>query len=188
MANAVQDPPTSEGGESYTEELKAQREAQDQAARDAGADLPAGQPEGPGQSQVTPDGQLVIGGIGLTDLATFENGGKKATHGVLSVRGLTGLELPAGKGLSKGQFVRLELVAKVDEAGDKDKMDRKQDVLLDTLRKHSAYMVDCRLHGPVESGVLQESDAEADLRRAVAALREQGVSDDGIKGIAGLTA
>lgn len=170
----------------YQDELKAAREAR--AAEDDPAAAAAGdQPEGPGQGQgERPDGQLVIGGIGLADLTKFVNGGKKATHGTLSVRGVTGLELPQGKGLPKGSFIRLEIVAQVDDAGDKDKVDRKQGVVVDTIRRHAAFMVDCRLHGVVDSARLESSDAAADLRRAVDALREQGVSDEGIAALGSL--
>jgi hypothetical protein len=114
-------------------------------------------------------------------------GGKKPTHSTLSVGGLSGLKLSEGTTFENGQMVRMELIARIEAAGDKHVMDRKQGIAVDCVRQLKAHCYDIRIVGVVDSPVLEESDAAALLRRAVNALREQGLSDDAIRAVASMT-
>lgn len=123
---------------------------------------------------------------GSTQLGLFDAGGKRPTGAKLTIAGLSGIELVHGQAFLKGEYVRFEGVARVEEVAQRDKVNRKENLTVDCVQKHWAFASDLRVLGLVDSGVLEESDAQGALKRAVAALREQGVSDEGIAGIAGL--
>lgn len=123
---------------------------------------------------------------GSAQLGLFNAGGKAPTCAKLTLAGLSGIDMLHGQAFEKGSFLRFEGVARVEDVAQRDKVDRKQNIAVDCVQKHWAYTTDVRVLGAVESPVLEESDASGALKRAVAALREQGVSDEGIAGIAGL--
>lgn len=150
-----------------------------QEDEDTDGTVPAG-PAGPAM----PPEEIIV--EGTQQLGMFDPGGKQATHAVLSIKGFTGIKLAGNTTYTNGQFLRGEFVARIEEEGDKHKMDRKNVIAVDCVRKLGAHVYDLRILGVVEAAVLEESDAQGALKRAVAALREQGVSDEGIAGIAGL--
>lgn len=121
---------------------------------------------------------------GTSQLGLFDAGGKQPTAATLSISGLSGMKLFNGQALKKGGHIRFEGVARVDDVGQKDKL--KHGVVVSCVQRHIAAVTDVRVLGEVDGPALEESDAPGALRRAVAALREQGMTDEGIAGIAGL--
>lgn len=199
MGSAVQDAPTDgamtdpgpdaspEDKARYQDALAAARKAEglDPDTAEATGDQ---QPDGPGAAAgaKAPPEELRI--RGTIQLAMTEGmGGKRPTHAVLTIGGLNALELHEGTTIENGTFLRGEFVARVEEAGDKHKMDRKQGIAVDCVRKLKAHAYDIRIHGAVESPVLEESDAAADLKRAVDALRGMGMDDAGIRSVGGIS-
>lgn len=189
--SAVAEPPTKDGpqdpGPEAPPEDKARYQDELAAAREAEGLTPQGdtpedvQPDAPGAATTPPEELRITGPLQLD--AAGGLGGKKPTHSTLSVGGLSGLKLSEGTTFENGQMVRMELIARIEAAGDKHVMDRKQGIAVDCVRQLKGHCYDIRIVGVVESPVLEESDAAALLRRAVNALREQGLSDDAIRAV-----
>lgn len=153
----------------------------------AATEPPVGQQDFDGNEVTAPSAppeDLTV--AGTTQLGLFDAGGKKPTHGKLSIGGMAGIDLEHGQAYPKGTYLRFEGIALVEEVAQRDKMDRKVGVAVDCFQKHLAHMSDLRVLGAVESGALGDSDAQSKLKSAVASLREQGLSAEAICGIAGL--
>jgi hypothetical protein len=98
---------------------------------------------------------------GTTQLSFFKTGGKQPQSGKLTIQGVSGIPIMGGTGFKKGEFIHFEGVARVEEVGQKDKMDRKANQAVDCVQKHMAYATDVRLSPATSAHLPDEDDAAA---------------------------
>lgn len=98
---------------------------------------------GNGAVAPAPPDQLVL--TGLVDFAELPDlGGKRPTQAVLTITGLSGIELQGG-GFPKGTHLKLEAIVVVEEYGEKDHRDRKANITTACTLRHKAHAVDARV-------------------------------------------
>lgn len=158
-------------GAATVEETDQEREARlaaEQAEMDGdnGAELEQGGKIADGQTgakQVdsAPEELLVAGTTQLELLPSL--GGKKPTGSTVTLQGLGGIPVMQGQAFEKGQLVRFEGVALIEEVAQKDNVDRKAGVAVGCKQIHKAFTTDVRLF-PASSPRLPD---DADLAERV---------------------
>lgn len=176
-----------------TDEERAARLEAEQAELDAEREAQGvePEPEKDGQARArrveSPPEELVVAGtVPLDGLGGF--GGKKPTGAVITLQGLGSIPIMAGQGYEKGQYVRFEGMALVEEGRERDKVDRKAGVAVDCKMSFFAYATDVRVFGgegprlPDAAGLEERVTTALELLRSeepdvetIAQLLEQGL-------------
>lgn len=81
---------------------------------------------------------------GSTQLGLHSLGGKAPTSGTLTLTG-TKLKLEHGQAFNKGDTVVLQIVAVVNDAGQKDQTDKATGIVMACEQYHKAYISDAQV-------------------------------------------
>lgn len=177
MATATAEP----GTKGETDEERTARELEEQQERlDAEDAQVAGDGEiKDGQTGATsvkaPPEDLQV--AGLTQLSMFDVGGKKALSSKVTIQGLSGLPVMGGKGFEKGTFIRGEFVARVEEVGLRDKMDRAANQAVDCIATAKAYATDVRIFGATAAALEDDAALAERVATAIQLLEADQVQD-----------
>ena len=173
-----------------TDEERIERENREQAERLAATELEAaagkdGQAHAK-QVDAPPEELLVAGTTQLELIKGF--GGKKPTGSTITIQGVGSIPVMQGQGFEKGQYVRFEGVALIEEGRHKDKVDRKAGVAVDSKYAFYAHASDVRVMAgagprlPDDAGLAERVSTALELLRSgepdvetIAQLLEQGL-------------
>lgn len=147
------------------------QEALDQGAEFDDADRIADGQTGARQVDAPPEEIVVAGTVPLEGLGGF--GGKKATGAEITLQGVSGVPIMSGQGFEKGQYVRFEGVALVEEGREKDKVDRKAGVAVDCKIKFYAYATDVRVFGATGPRLPDDAGQAERVASALELLRQE---------------